>query len=216
MFSVPESRALALDALSQPLFQNVSSFPTVCGSTLVSPILSCPTFTRERKTEIVSSACMEALMQHFQAAGFLEKVFRLAAVSRRSSTNRMYYDRWLRFVGWAAEQGTDLFGPKATQIASFLFSVFKTHSLAPQTVKGYRSCPALVLGRTGKAKLVHGGIISDMKTLMELDRPRSSPVLQESDLGIVLQALGKLPFKALRKAYQTHLTDKKVFLLAMA
>ena len=27
---------------------------------------------------------------------------RVAAAPRRSSTNRMYYDRWLRFAGWAA------------------------------------------------------------------------------------------------------------------
>ena len=46
-----------------------------------------------------------------------EEVSRLAAASRRHSTNRVYDDRWLRFAHWAAGQGMDLLGPTAAQIA---------------------------------------------------------------------------------------------------
>ena len=45
--------------------------------------------------QVVPSARMEALMQHYQAAGFLKEVSTLAAAPRRPSTNRMYDDRWL-------------------------------------------------------------------------------------------------------------------------
>ena len=45
------------------------------------------------------------LRQHFQAAGFSEEVFRLAAAPRRTSTNHMYKDKWFRFAHWAVEQG---------------------------------------------------------------------------------------------------------------
>ena len=44
----------------------------------------------ERK--VVPSACMEALMRHYKAAGFSDKVSRVVAAPRRPSTNRMYDD----------------------------------------------------------------------------------------------------------------------------
>ena len=104
---------------------------------------------------------------------------------RRPSTNCMYDDRWLRFSRWAAGQGFDPLDPTtAAQIASFLFTLFDTHGLSPQTVKGYRTCLGSVLARP----LVLHKTISDMIASMELQRPRVTPVLPQWDLGIVLEA----------------------------
>ena len=153
--------------------------------------------------KVVPSARMEALMRHYKAAGFSDKVSRLAAAPRRPSTNSMYDDRWLRFARWAAGQG-------------FLFTLFDTHGLSPQTVKGYRTCLGSVLNRTGKAKVVLHKTISDIIASMELQRPRVTPVLPQWDLGIVLEALSKPPYKPLQEASFKHLTLKTVFLLAMA
>ena len=161
----------------------------------------------ERK--VISSARMEALMRHYKAAGFSDEASRLAAAPRRPSTNCMYNDRWLRFARWAAGQGFDPLVPTAAQIASFLFTLFDTHGLSPQTVKGHRTCLGSVLNRTGKT-------ISDMIASMELQRPRVMPVLPQWDLGIVLEALSKPSYKPLREASFKHLTLKTVFLLAMA
>ena len=55
-----------------------------------------------------------------------------------------------------------------------------------------------------------------MIALMELQRPRVTPVLPQWDLGIVLEALSKSPYEPLREALLKHLTLKTVFLLAMA
>ena len=155
-------------------------------------------------------------MRHYKAAGFSDEVSRLAAACRRPSTNRMYYDRWLRFTQWAAGQGFDPLSPTAAQIASFLYSLFDTHGLSPQTIKGYRTCLGLVLNRTGKAKVVLHKTISDLIASMELQRPRITPVLPQWDLGIVLEALSKSPYEPLREASLKHLTFKTIFLLAMA
>ena len=57
--------------------------------------------------QVLPFACMKALMQHYQAAGFSKEVSRLAAAPRTPSANRMYNDRWLRFAHWAAGQGID-------------------------------------------------------------------------------------------------------------
>ena len=114
---------------------------------------------------------MEALMRHYKAAGFSDEVSGLAAAPKRPLTNRMYDDRWLRFAPWAAGQGFDPLDPTAAQIASFLFTLFNTHGLSPQTVKGYRTCLGSVLNPTGKAKVVMHQSISDMIVSMELQRP---------------------------------------------
>ena len=119
-----------------------------------------------------ASARMEALMQHYQAAGFLKEVSKLAAAPRRPSTNRMYDDRWLRLANWATGRGFDPLGPTAAQIAAFLYELFDTRGLSPQTIKGYRSCLASVLSRTGKAAEVQAKTISVMIMSVELQRPR--------------------------------------------
>ena len=166
--------------------------------------------------KVLPSARMEALMRHYKAAGFSDEVSRLTAAPRRPSTNRMYDNQWLRFTRWAAGQGFDPLDPTAAQIASFLFTLFDTHGLSPQTVKGYRTCLGSVLNQTGKAKVVLHKTISDMIASMELQRPRVTPVLPQWDLGIVLEALSKPPYEPLREASFKHLTLKTVFLLAMA
>ena len=75
-------------------------------------------------------------MQHYLVAGCSREFSKFAAAPtcRRPSTNRMYNDRWLRFTTWGRGRGLD------------------------QTIKGYRSCLALVLSRTGRAAevYVHG------------------------------------------------------------
>ena len=70
------------------------------------------------KRQVIPSARIEALVQHYQAAGFSREVskFATAPTCRRPSTNRMYDDRCLRFTTWATGRGFD------------------------QTIKGYRSC----------------------------------------------------------------------------
>ena len=51
---------------------------------------------------------------------------------------------------------------------------------------------------------------------VELQRPRIMPVLPHWDLGIVLEALSKPPYKPLQEVSRKHLTLKTVFLLAMS
>ena len=198
------------------------STPTtsLCGTPVNSPIPSRSSVPAgpevHLRRKVIPSARMEALMRHYKAAGFSDEVSRLASAPRRPSTNRMYDDRWCRFARWAAGQGVDPLNPTAAQVASFLFDLFDTHGLSPQTVKGYRTCIGSVLNRTGKTRVVLHRAISDMIASMELQRPRATPVLPQWDLGVVLEALNKPPYEPLREASFKHLTLKTVFLLAMA
>ena len=197
-----------------------TSTTSLCGTPSSSPLpsgSSVPAVSEVHlRWKVVPSARMEALMRHYKAAGFSDEVSRLAAAPGRPSTNRMYDDRWLRFAHWAAGQGFDPLDPTAAQIASFLFDLFDTHGLSPQTIKGYRTCIGSVLNRTGKARVVLHRTISDMISSMELQRPRITPVLPQWDLGVVLEALSKSPYESLREAFFNHFTLKTVFLLAMS
>ena len=83
----------------------------------------------------------------------------------------------------------------AAQIAAFLYEFFNTRGLSPQTIKGYRSCSARVLSRTGKVAAVQANTISDMIMSMELQRPRLTAVLLQWVLGIVLEAVSKPPYE---------------------
>ena len=163
---------------------------TECGSPTILSVPQRPVVTTGLYLEwpFIPSARMEALMQHYQVAGFSKEVSRLAAAPRRPLTNRMYDDRWLHFANWATGKGFDPLGPTAAQIAAFLYELFDTgtHGLSPQTIKGYRSCLASVLSRTSKATEVQAKTISNMIMSMELQRPRLTPVLLQWDLCIVL------------------------------
>ena len=102
---------------------------TLCGPPSALSILPRSTVSTESEIhlgrKVIPSACMEALMRHYKAAGFSDEVSRLAAAPRRPSTNCMYDDRW------AAREGFDLLNPTAAQIAAFLYSLFDTHGLSP-------------------------------------------------------------------------------------
>ena len=75
---------------------------SLCGTPVVSPIPSRSSVPAgpevHLRWKVIPSAHMEALMRHYKAAGFSDKVSRLAAAPRRPSTNRMYDDPWYRFT----------------------------------------------------------------------------------------------------------------------
>ena len=93
---------------------------TLCGLPTIFPIPSRSTVSGEPGIylgrKVVPSACMEALMRHYKAAGFSDEVSRLEEAPRRPSTNHMYDDRWLRFTHWAARKKYDPLNPSAAQI----------------------------------------------------------------------------------------------------
>ena len=75
------------------------------------------------------------------------------------------------------------------QKAPFLYSILDTHGISPQTVKGYTSCLASVLSRTGRAAMVQDRIIIIRHDIFYgTTKPRLMPVLPKFDLRIVLEA----------------------------
>ena len=192
---------------------------TECGSPTILSVLQRHVVT----TRAISQVASHTICTHGGSYAALpsSRIFKGGLLARRSScrrpsTKRIYDDRWLHFTNWATGRGFDPHGPTSAQITTFLYELFDTLGVSPQTIKGYRSCLASVISHTGSAAEVQAKTISDMIMSMELQRPRLTPVLPQWDLGIVLEALSKPPYEPLRQASLKHLTLKTVFLLAMA
>ena len=116
---------------------------------------------------------MEVLMHHYQAARFSKEVSRLASAPRSpSKETECTTTGGFALLNWTTEQGIDPLGP-AVQIDAFMFYLFDTHCLSPQTIKGYRPY---------NAAAVQAKTISGMITSMELQRPRIKLVLLQWDL----------------------------------
>ena len=133
-----------------------ASVPTVCGPASVSPVPSRTAVSTRLHLgwEFVPSACMEALMQYFQAAEFSEEVSRFTAAPRSPSKNLMYSSSAL--LARPLNKELIRLVSELHNVASFLFLLFETHGLSTQTIKGYMSCLALVLCRTGNAESAYG------------------------------------------------------------
>ena len=113
----------------------MSSTTSVCGPPSHHTVPLGPTVTTEvcLRRQVVPSARMEAPMQYYYAAGFSKEVSRLAAAPRRPCTNRMYDDR---SCSLGHRTRIDPLPPTAAQIDPFLYYLFDTHGLSPQTIKG--------------------------------------------------------------------------------
>ena len=87
-------------------------------------------------------------MQHFQE-GLSQEVSGFSAAPWRPSTNACRMIGGFASLAWPQNKELIRLATSA-QKASFLHSLFRTHSLSPQMVKGYRSC----LRHTGKGYVV--------------------------------------------------------------
>ena len=210
MSPVPEPRALAIDALSQDWqARSMYMFPPF---PLLNKVIQKLRTTQTGEVILIAPwwpsqpwfpHLLRLSVDHPQ---FFQYHRDLLSQQGYISSGKSYH-----LANWATGRGFDPLGPTAAHIAAFLYELFDTHGLSPQTIKGYRSCLASVLSRTGKAAEVQAKIMS-----MELQRPRLTPVLPQWDLSIVLEALSKSPYEPLREASFKHLTLKTVFLLAIA
>ena len=112
-----------------------TSTPSECGPPSHHSVPPLPTVTTGvcLGQQVVTYARMEALMQHFKAAGSSEDVSRLAAAPKRPSTDCMTTSRCASLTG--PQDKEFLPGPTTAQIAAFLYYLFETHGLSPQLSK---------------------------------------------------------------------------------
>ena len=154
--------------------------PLVAITTMVSTSTTSVCVDHPTSFHTAETSCHNTDMQHYQAARFSKEVSRLAAAPKRQ-TECMTTGGFASLTGPQDRELIRLV-PQLLKLPLLLYYLFDTHVLSPQTIKGYRSCLASVLNRTGKGASVQAKTSSDMITSMELQRPRTTLVLPQFDL----------------------------------
>ena len=88
--------------------------------------------------QVTPSAHMDALMQHYQAAGFGERPLRSQQLLEDPLRIECMTTGGYALLTGPQRKDLNLFGPTAAHIA-FLYETFDTHGLLAQTIKRYRS-----------------------------------------------------------------------------
>lgn len=102
-----------------------------------------------------------------------------------------------------------------SQVSDFFLYLFQRRQLVPGTIQGYRTVLAEFIPRS--VVDIRGSEELDrlMKSFYR-DRPRSSRSLVPWDLRVVLEVLSKPPFEPISKIALKRLSQKNVFLIALA
>ena len=99
---------------------------TECGPPMILSVPQRPVVITELYLagQVIPSAHMEALMQHYQAAGFSKEVSRLPSAPRRPSTKECRTTRgYMHFANWATGKGFDPLGSWYHSCSNSRFSV---------------------------------------------------------------------------------------------
>ena len=110
----------------------------------------------------------------------------------------------------------DPIDPSVATMADFLIFLFEEKKLLPASIKGYRSAIASTLKHLSSVDFSCHPVLSDIIRSMELEKPVISRVVPHWDLSLVLDSLKKSPFEPISSCSLKCLTQKTVFLIALA
>ena len=94
--------------------------------------------------------------------------------------------------------------------------MFKSRELAASTLAGYRTVLVNTLANVSGIDLSGDAYLSSLLTQFGIERPRSSRILPQWNLALVLSRLLRAPFEPLRSSPPWALAYKTAFLLALA
>ena len=164
---------------------------------------------------IASTSCLETIRRFSRHEGFSRKVARQLTLARRPSTSRVYQSKWVTYRHWCSAQGHSISKPTLPKIADFLLFLHQSKGLSASAIKGYRSMLSFVF-KSRLPSISTSYVIKDLIRSFTIQRP----VVRESALGWdvnkVLLALRSPPFEPLRDISLRNLTQKCLFLVALA
>ena len=108
----------------------------------------------------------------------------------------------------------DFRSPSVNQIADFLLHLLKERNLQPNTIEGYRTAIADMVGND-RLNISKDENLTRLLDSFRSDKPKGRHGLPTWNLSLVVHQLTKAPFEPMRKASLKHLTFKTVFLLAL-
>ena len=154
------------------------------------------------------------LQGRLEKAGFSKRSTERVCAAKRASTQSLYKYRWNAWMDWCLEQEMDPIDPSVIALADFLIFLFEEMKLTPVSVKGYRSAISSRLKHLSSIDLSSNPVLSDI--IKPSKKPVVSKVVPHWDLSLVLDCLKVSPFEPISSCSLKYLTQKTVFLIALA
>ena len=162
-----------------------------------------------------SSSCLETLRHFTRAAGFSSTVASQVSLARCPSSRKAYQLKWQVYRSWCHSHGHSVSRPSLAKVTDFLCWLRSSKALSVSSIKGYRSMLSAVF-RFHLPSLSSHPVIRDLLRsfcLASAERQLRPP---SWDLSGVLHYLNTLAFEPLSRAPLRALTQKVLFLLALA
>ena len=162
-----------------------------------------------------TASCLETLRRFTRAAGFSAEVAAQASLARRLSSRANYQHKWEVYRSWCRSQGHSLSRPSLSKIADFLCWLRSARGPSVSSIKGYRSMLSAVF-RFHLPSLPSDPVLCDLLRSFRLSSAELLLRPPAWDLSIVLRFLNSSAFEPLSQAPLRTLSQKTLFLLALA
>ena len=193
-----------------------SADPTTPGSALLGQAASAaplqPVPSRRPRAE---PSRLATLKRHYRKSGFSGRAARVLSGVLRESSSRLYQSRWKIFCGWCRGRSVAPVNASVPVVVDFLIHLRPDKGLSVSAVKGYCSALNSVLALKGRDMAAS----REITTLLRSFARSVNPVELRPpawDVSLVLQSLTGAPYEPLRTCEERFLTQKTLFLLALA
>ena len=162
-----------------------------------------------------TASCLETLRRFTRAAGFSSSVAPQASLSRRPSSRKAYQLKWQVYCSWCHSHGHSVSRPSLSKVADFLCWLRSSKYLSVSSIRGYRSMLSAVF-RLHLPSLSTHPVLLDLLRSFCLESGERQLRPPAWDLSLVLRYLNTSAFEPLSVAPLRALTQKVLFLLALA
>ena len=162
-----------------------------------------------------AASCLETLRRYTRASGFSSTVASQASLSRRPSSRKAYQLKWQVYRAWCRSHGHSVSRPSLSKVADFLCWLRSSRGLSVSSIRGYRSMLSVVF-HFHLPSLSSHPVIRDLLRSFCLETAECQLRPPAWDLSMVLRFLNSSAFEPLSDAPLRALTQKVLFLLALA
>ena len=155
------------------------------------------------------------LRRFTRAAGFSSTVASQASLSRRPSSRKAYQLKWQVYRAWCHSHGHSVSRPSLSKVANFLCWLRSSRGLSVSSIRGYRSMLSAVFHFPLPSLSSHP-VVRDLLRSFCLESAERQLRPPAWDLSMVLRFLNSSTFESFSDAPLRALTQKVLFLLALA
>ena len=162
-----------------------------------------------------TASCLETLRRFTRAAGFSSAVAELSSLAHCPSSRAVYQLRWSVYQSWCHSHGHSVSRPSLAKVADFLSWLRSARGLSVSSIRGYRSMLSAVF-RFHLPSLSSDPVLRDLLRSFKLSSAERVLRPPAWDLSRVLRFLNSSHFEPLSQTSLRALSQKTLFLLALA